>query len=183
MIFAFSMPLAHAIKLNYNDEYDRILEQIEKSNNSMRVLKTCATRNQIEHLLKNKRPVVLHISCHGGRSSEGDFLVLENEEDVTEKKFYQNQLEEALKESVPDLVFVAACHSEQIGIMFLKAGSKHVICINTDQAVKDEAIRFFISYFYECLFSKKLRPCEAFYTAKKEFYNRSDLKDQGPFRR
>ena len=45
MIFAFSMPLAEPMKLNYNDEYDRILEQIEKSNYSMKVLKVCATRN------------------------------------------------------------------------------------------------------------------------------------------
>ena len=66
----------------------------------------------------------------------------------------------------PEFVFIAACNSEQIGYMFLEAGAKHVVCINTDETVSDKAIREFIIYFYDYLLVKDLRPCEAFKKAK-----------------
>ena len=37
MVFAFSMPLTNEMKLNYNDEYDRILEPVRNSNLAIKI--------------------------------------------------------------------------------------------------------------------------------------------------
>lgn len=61
-----------------------------------------------------------------------------------------------------DVVFVAACDSEDIGEIFHKNGAKHVICVRTGRFVLDEAAIMFTKQFYIELFSKKSDVCTAF---------------------
>ena len=51
-----------------------------------------------------------------------------------------------------DLVFVAACNSEDIGRIFQSFGVKHVICVKKQRFVLDEAAIDFTKTFYIKLF-------------------------------
>ena len=61
-----------------------------------------------------------------------------------------------------DVVFVAACDSEDIGRIFQNNGAKHVICVESKRFVLDEAAIMFTKKFYDELFSKKSNVCTAF---------------------
>ena len=51
-----------------------------------------------------------------------------------------------------DLVILQACHSENVGEVFRQKGAKHVICINQDRSVLDEAAITFSENLYKNLF-------------------------------
>ena len=63
------------------------------------------------------------------------------------------------------LVFVASCHSENVGKIFHNAGVKHVICIREKQKISDEATITFSNSFYKNLF-KGNSICQAFKLAQ-----------------
>jgi hypothetical protein len=48
-------------------------------------------------------------------------------------------------------VFIATCHSEFVGRIFLEAGARHVICIDQQAEVLDEAIISFTDTFYDMI--------------------------------
>ena len=83
----------------------------------------------------------------------GDALILEDpcgksdvyfEKDLkTISNFSHNKFE---------VVVVSACHSENIGKVFLNAGAKHVICIRKDEEITDKASILFSKVFYNKLF-------------------------------
>ena len=64
-----------------------------------------------------------------------------------------------------DLVFLAACHSEQIGRAFLEKGVGHVICVKMNRQVLDQAALTFTKYFYKDILNLKT-VCAAFESAK-----------------
>ena len=64
-----------------------------------------------------------------------------------------------------DVVFLAACHSELIGDMFIKSGVKHVVCIKQKDEVLDAAALTFTKFFYKDLMEQKT-VCDAFFAAK-----------------
>ena len=66
-----------------------------------------------------------------------------------------------------DLVFLAACHSERIGEVFVNSGVKHVICIKQQQEVLDEAALTFTKFFYKALMNRTT-VCDAFIQAKSQ---------------
>ncbi len=49
-------------------------------------------------------------------------------------------------------VFVSACHSASAGAAFVAAGVPHVIAIETQYEVEDEAARVFARVLYQALF-------------------------------
>lgn len=123
----------------------------------------------------NRKPKVLHISCHGIRNNEetigldykaykndGDFLLLERENGEGEL-VSAKQLKKLIRlYSVQlDLVFVAACKSEFVGRIFQNAGVKHVICVREGAEVLDKAVLTFTRKFYKNMLGGTLI-CEAF---------------------
>jgi hypothetical protein len=88
-------------------------------------------------------PKVLHISCHGirnelhtmrlnfdGVKEDGHFLLFENSYGAGELvSAKQLRLLMQSTEHQIDVVFVAACDSEDIGRIFQRCGAKHVICV------------------------------------------------------
>ena len=65
-------------------------------------------------------------------------------------------------------VFVASCHSEQVGEIFLKAGIPHVICIDQNQTILDKAAIEFSKFFYDEVFDRYNNICDAYKYAKKK---------------
>ena len=65
-----------------------------------------------------------------------------------------------------DLVFLAACHSELIGHVFIQSGVKHVVCIRKENEVLDDAACAFTKFFYNGLMNSKT-VCDAFVEAKR----------------
>ena len=63
---------------------------------------------------------------------------------------------------------MSACHSENIGKVFLNAGAKHVICIMKDEEILDKASVLFSKVFYHSLFQKQFSVWDAFNIAKNE---------------
>ena len=64
-----------------------------------------------------------------------------------------------------DVIFVAACDSEDIGKTFIRCGVKHVVCVESDKYVLDAAAIKFTQTFYHRIFEGKT-VCDAFNTAK-----------------
>ena len=73
-----------------------------------------------------------------------------------------------MKESVKDLdfVFMAACHSEFAARIFLEAGAHHVIGVNQNAQIEDEAVVTFTQTFYSKLWKESSKICKCFETAK-----------------
>ena len=108
------------------------------------------------------KPIILHFSGHGSKGTKfdkGDFLVIEKEdlrgENLTESKIaelfvdYRNQG----KDDGIRLAVVLSCHSEQVGQIFRNAGIEHVVCINRECEVQDQACLTFTKTFYQFLLS------------------------------
>jgi hypothetical protein len=64
-------------------------------------------------------------------------------------------------------VFIATCHSQFAGEIFHNAGVEHVICVQQNVQILDEAAVVFSQNFYELLFKETLTVCMAFDQAKK----------------
>lgn len=53
------------------------------------------------------------------------------------------------------MVFISACHSEEIGKVFADAGVPIVICVQADLKISDEIAREFANLFYTMLLQGK----------------------------
>ena len=62
-------------------------------------------------------------------------------------------------------MFLSACHSEGVSGVFLNSGATHVICIEKEESVMDEACIIFSRAFYSSLFGEGKTPCQAFHIA------------------
>ena len=61
---------------------------------------------------------------------------------------------------------MASCHSEEVGKVFKEAGIPHVICINKNNTVLDQAAIEFSKVFYDQVFSPYMNICDAYKFAK-----------------
>ena len=64
-----------------------------------------------------------------------------------------------------DVVFVAACDSQDIGNIFGRNGVEHVVCVESERFVLDSAAIDFTKTFYQLIFNGE-DICAAFYQAK-----------------
>ena len=98
---------------------------------------------------------------------KGDALVLEDENCLAQY-LYADDLKQMVERSgvALDFVFMATCHSESAARIFLEAGSHHVIGINRDKAVQDEAVLTFSKSFYSKLWRERSKICECFEAAR-----------------
>jgi hypothetical protein len=55
-----------------------------------------------------------------------------------------------------NFVFIATCHSEIIGNIFIGAGAKHVICIGANDEVMDDAVLVFTEAFYGTILKQNI---------------------------
>lgn len=68
-----------------------------------------------------------------------------------------------------EFVFVASCHSEVVGEVFLEAGASHVLCVKREERIRDQICTDFTELFYSLLLNgKNYTICEAFEMTKKQ---------------
>jgi len=98
---------------------------------------------------------------------KGDALVLEDSE-CKGQYLYAKDMEEIIKQSELqlDFVFMAQCHSEFAARIFLNNGTKHVIGIDKERKVSDEAVLTFTRTFYSKIWREKSKICSCFNAAK-----------------
>ena len=65
-----------------------------------------------------------------------------------------------------EFVIVLTCHSQFVGEIFLQAGTKHVICIQQESEVEDDAAMTFTDTFYRSIFQQNMEICRAFEFAR-----------------
>ena len=78
----------------------------------------------------------------------------------------EDNLEDTSNSIGLQFVFVASCHSEEVGKIFNEAGIPHVICINKKETVLDKAAIEFSKFFYDEVFDSYKNICEAYRYAK-----------------
>ena len=61
-----------------------------------------------------------------------------------------------------EFVFVASCHSEIVGDVFLQAGASHVLCVRREEKISDKICNAFTELFYRALFGDNLSFCGAY---------------------
>lgn len=111
----------------------------------------------------SKNPYILHFIGHGIKTShfpkKEDYLVLEND-DGSGQLISSAKLKMIIDvcNAKLDTVFLSSCYSESEADVFLNAGANHVICIQRDKKVTDQACISFSSAFYTALFSEGRTP-------------------------
>jgi hypothetical protein len=119
----------------------------------------------------SKNPHVLHFIGHGIKNEaygkKEDCLVFENE-DGSGQLVSSQRLKMILDvwNSKLEVVFLSSWYSESESEVLLNAGAKHVVCIQRNKKVMDEACIKFSSAFYQALFSECKTPCESFNIAQ-----------------
>ncbi len=59
------------------------------------------------------------------------------------------------------LVFLSACHSSDLGALFSQVGVPHVVCVNVNEKIADQASMTFAKQFYRSYAPLFPRPCGA----------------------
>jgi hypothetical protein len=97
---------------------------------------------------------IMHFSGHGSLSDEGVALVVEDTNEFGMARLIAaNELRDLLGKNPCRVAFLSACHSEGLAATLLELGVTHVIAINADDAVIDDAARVFARRFYNVLLS------------------------------
>ena len=153
-------------QLEFEKEYKEIKHSIGETDRLLRIKSIQATISNLTNIL-TKQPLALHFTGHGientkenlGRSyqfrqKEGNFLLFESDDGEAEL-VSEKTLGELIDSSKTKLefVFVATCHSEFAGRIFLNAGAKHVICVKQSEAIADLAVVTFSKIFYQAVCS------------------------------
>ena len=118
-----------------------------------------ATSQTLQDVLSSRvKPLIIHFIGHGMRDGDSTALVLEDEVGIT-RSFTEEELAIALsnqKQAPCQLALLNACHSEKLAQAFVKAGVFHVIAVNAEDKILDDAARCFSRRLYQALFNQDL---------------------------
>lgn len=143
--------------VDYEGECTKLLEILQAKNKKIDLIFEIATHDRLVNLLA-KGPVILHIICHGEYNKERKQFHLCFEADNSELyEFYSDDLGDILKnvELKIKLVFVNACHSEEVAKVFVDAGVPCVIAIQSELKIADNVAQKFANQFYDQIFDGK----------------------------
>jgi hypothetical protein len=156
LLFMHSMPFHEKLKaFDVLQEEKRIKDAIKESKVRMKFESLLGTNRNITSLGTDKIPTLLHFTGHGQPADANAESVLIIESDSSElRSLTTTSLSMILGPNVASsikLVFVATCHSEAIGQVFVDAGVKHVIA--TCGEVDNKRAECFVDIFYRKLFA------------------------------
>ena len=164
LLILFSNPLVTKTKVALCDPVDFEgeivqLKRILKNLGKQIVIKVdVATKANLRNYL-SPPPRIIHFICHGGFSQKKQqfYLAFENEK-LEQEECDTKQLRELIEEVEKpkgklELVFVNACHSEEVGKVFIDSGVENVIAVQSDLQIRDSVAQVFSELFYERLFS------------------------------
>lgn len=153
--------------VDYEEECNKLLETLQAKKKKIDIIFEIASHDRLVNVI-SKGPVILHIICHGEYNNErGQFHLCFEAENGELYEFYSEDLS-AITESVElkiKLVFVNACHSEEVAKVFVDAGVPCVIAIQSELRIADNVAQKFSQHFYDQLFEGRSIK-EAFELAK-----------------
>lgn len=153
--------------VDYEEECSKIYEVLDSKQMKIDLIIEIATRANLISVL-SKKPRILHIICHGeyDRKKKQFYLCFENNEGELDP-FYASDLKEIMDQLRPEIqvVFVNACHSEQVARVFADAGVPCVIAVQSQLQIADIVARNFAQKFYRYLFDGETIG-QAFYNSK-----------------
>ena len=147
--------------LNYENDISQIQKSLEKANCEINMICCPGTIEKLKEVL-SKKPKILHIVCHGDiQNRKEHFLYFENDKfDGKAKIVSESALIDNLRHKEKEiknlkLIFINACHSENIGKAFRRLGcTADIIAIQSSEQILDEAARDFAAQFYSEIASK-----------------------------
>jgi len=169
----YSNPLVHIVHTNKNTlktaqltsdpvdfagECKDILKSLQAQKKLLNIDIECASADQLSSVLMS-HPRLLHVICHGEYAPSLNEYYLEFENSRAELfMLTTSRLEEMLKFqdlSETKLVFINACHSENVARVFLKYNVNCIIVIESMHKIEDSYARVFSNYFYTQLIEGK----------------------------
>ena len=143
--------------VDYEEECTKLLEILQAKKKKIDLIFEIASHDRLVSLMA-KGPVILHIICHGEYNTEREQFHLCFEADNGELyEFYSENLADILNkvELKIKLVFVNACHSEEVANIFYEAGVPCVIAIQSELKIADNVAQKFSNHFYDQIFDGK----------------------------
>lgn len=144
--------------VDYVGECSAILKMLTTHKKKMNIHIECATADKLTKLI-NKKPKILHISCHGDFDKDLKDYFLEFENHSAElykltpeviRRIFKGQDLSDIK-----LMFVNACHSEGVARAFLDLGVSCIIVVEGRVKIDDTYAKEFSSFFYGELMDKR----------------------------
>jgi len=142
--------------VDYEEECKKVLEILRKKEKNINLYFEIAA---IKHLVNvvSLSPSVLHIICHGDfdKNRKQFYLCFEDNGELYE--LYSDELKNKLQEINfnTQLVFVNACHSEEVAKVFMEAGVPCVVAVHSELKIEDTIAQKFSESFYWQLFEGK----------------------------
>jgi len=112
-----------------------------------------ATIQNIRALVASAGCRILHMSLHCA-SEQQQLLFLEDgsgKAHVLRSSELQDLLGCGQQHQHIHIAFLNSCHSLTIGVNFVAAGVRHVVCVRDDDEVRDESCRLFAIHFFRAL--------------------------------
>ncbi|OQY28651.1 MAG: hypothetical protein B6244_06290 [Candidatus Cloacimonetes bacterium 4572_55] len=156
----FSNPLIMEDKkrvptLNFEGEKENLESAFQEAGKQIDVCYAAAHINNLQNELAIGCQV-LHYTGHGNKN----FLAFEDGKGIAHLMKTDNlkRIIQSGKHSELKLAFVSACHSQESGMEFVKAGVPHVVAIKRDVGVLDNAAQIFArTFYYNLLIGRTVR--------------------------
>ena len=144
--------------VDFAGECDQVLRSFRDLGMGLSCHIECATSEQLIKMIQ-KKPKVLHISCHGDYDKATDEYFLEFENQKAELlKLSPSNLRKMIKNadlSKIKLIFVNACHSESVARVFLEFGVECIVVVASLHKINDQFAKTFSKLFYTELIEGK----------------------------
>ena len=139
--------------VDFEGECSNILETLRAKKKDFSVFIDNATRQKLVSLVA-KKPDILHIICHGDHNKQrNEYYLCFETKNAELYEFYSSELKGILNSigCMIQLVFVNACHSEEVARVFLNAGVPCVIAVQSAYGILDDVATNFSHHFYDQL--------------------------------
>lgn len=147
-------PIDHQ-PVDFVGECNMILNIVKELNKNLNIVLKCLTSDSLLELI-NAKPKILHLICHGDIDvTTGEYYIecenLRAELLPLGSKKLQELLTNNENISKIKLIFINACHSQQIAQLFLDLGVECVVSIQKDSKIVDHISKDFAQYFFSSL--------------------------------
>ena len=144
--------------VSIQSELDGIVRVIERHCSGIAIeitVKIATSETLLEVFSQRSRPLVIHYIGHGMQTDNGVALLLEDKAGKA-RRFSVEELNTLLtsRSVAPCQVAVLnACHSAGLARALIGAEVPHIVAVNPEERVLDEAARCFAQTFYQALFN------------------------------
>ena len=148
--------LALGDPVDFEEECNKIIDFLKENGKQTNIYFEVATLANLFKVL-SQAPLILHIICHGDFSKNNGRFFLCFEDDGKLKEVYADNLRKKMIDLKlqTKIVFVNACHSEEVAKVFSEAGVPCVITVQSDLKIEDGIAQEFSKAFYWQLFDGK----------------------------